>query len=226
LTISKRLLGCVVAAALVTASGDVAGSAAPPGPGVHTRELSWSNERRSYLLYVPATYTSEHPAPVVLNFHGNRSRAADQVALSRMNAAADAAGFVVIYPEGVGVMRWHSFNAGACCAVALERHEDDVGFAMAVVDDVGKLLRVDSAHVFATGMSNGAMMAYRLACERPDRIAAIAPVAGVLVFRGCNPARPVPVLHFHGTADRFVPYDGRPAEGTPGRAARRFRSAV
>ena len=68
--------------------------------------------------------------------------------------------------------------------------------------------KVDAKRVYATGMSNGGIMCYRLASEMSDRIAAIAPVAGPMGTATCNPRRPVPVIHFHGTADEFAPFKG------------------
>jgi polyhydroxybutyrate depolymerase len=62
--------------------------------------------------------------------------------------------------------------------------------------------------VFATGLSNGGMMCYRLAAELSDRIAAIAPVAGTMALVETHPARPVPVMHFHGTEDKIAPAEG------------------
>jgi polyhydroxybutyrate depolymerase len=85
---------------------------------------------------------------------------------------------------------------------------DDVGFTNVMLDDLEKQFNIDKKRVFATGISNGAMMCYRLACELSQRITAIAPVAGPMGFTGCHPSRPVSVMHFHGIADKFAPFDG------------------
>ena len=122
-------------------------------------------------------------------------------------AAAGAA--VVVYPAGTGsregILTW---NGGNCCGEAVADGSDDVGFAAALVDAVAGRLPIDPLRVHATGMSNGAMMAYRVAAELADRIAAVAPVAGPNAFAPIAPSRPVPVLHFHGTLDEFTPYAG------------------
>jgi polyhydroxybutyrate depolymerase len=81
---------------------------------------------------------------------------------------------------------------------------------------VGRDFPLDAKRIFATGMSNGAFMAHRLACELSDRIAAIAPVAGVLGTSPCRPTHAVSVLEFHGTADSMVPYRGGGFAGFPG----------
>ena len=85
---------------------------------------------------------------------------------------------------------------------------DDVGFVRAVLDDLAKVANIDSKRVFATGMSNGGILCYRLASELSDRIAAIAPVSGTMGTATCKPKRPVSVMHFHGTDDKFVPFKG------------------
>ena len=91
-----------------------------------------------------------------------------------------------------------------------ETSEDDVGFLAALVASLSKELGVDPKRVFATGFSNGAAMVYRLACERPELVAAIAPVSGALsqtIPHVQRAARRVPLLSMHGTADTTVPYD-------------------
>jgi polyhydroxybutyrate depolymerase len=89
-----------------------------------------------------------------------------------------------------------------------------VGYVAKLLDDLATVVNVDPKRVFATGMSNGAMMCYRLAAELSDRIAAIAPVAGTMAIENCQPRRPVPVLHFHGTKDGLVLFGG-PDERIP-----------
>lgn len=146
------------------------------------------------------------PLPLVLELHGWGSTALQQERLSGLDALADREGFLTAHLEGVGSPQ--GFNAGGCCGEALERGVDDVGFAVAVVDEVARLARVDPRRVYALGMSNGGFMAHRLACERADRFAAVASVAGVLGLPECRPARPVPVLQIHGTADQLVAWAG------------------
>jgi polyhydroxybutyrate depolymerase len=86
-------------------------------------------------------------------------------------------------------------------------NRDDVGFAKALVTVISTAACIDSKRVYATGMSNGGFMAHRLACEAADVFAAIAPVAGQMGVSNCQPSRPVPVIHFHGTADATIRYD-------------------
>jgi polyhydroxybutyrate depolymerase len=136
-----------------------------------------------------------------------------------LNDKADRAGFVVVYPDGTGVAGlFLTWNSGGLRLRSGTKRPDDVKFIAALLDDLGKVLPIDRRRVYATGMSNGGMMCYRLAAEMPDRIAAIAPVAGTMAVKDAKPGRPVPVIHFHGTADRIVPFGG-----PTGRTAKSFR---
>jgi polyhydroxybutyrate depolymerase len=181
-----------------------ADSSAPLGRDV-IRSVTLDGKPRVYHLHVPPRAVAKR-LPAVINIHGLGSNALEQEALSRMNALADREGFYVLAPEGLGTGQ--SFNAGMCCGEALVNKVDDVGYIRAMLDDASKDFALDSRRVFATGMSNGGFMAHRLACELSDRIAAVAPVAGVLGLTECHPKRPVSVLQFHGTMDPLVQYGG------------------
>lgn len=117
---------------------------------------------------------------------------------------ADSGKFVVAYPDGFG-QAWN-VDGETCCGRPAREGVDDVGFIRAVVADVGRNVGIDPARVYATGMSNGAIMAYTLACAT-DLFAAIGPVAGTQLT-ACQAPRATSVLHIHGTADRLVPYGG------------------
>jgi polyhydroxybutyrate depolymerase len=142
--------------------------------------------------------------------------------LTGLPAKADAAGFVLVGPEGSGTRQ--TWNAGNCCGAAVRDQVDDVGFIRSLVQALSAEVCVDPDRVFATGHSNGAMMSHRLACEAADLIAAIAPAAGGLEnldrstdppteLFACNPTRPVPVMHLHGMADECVPFTGGTGAG-------------
>jgi polyhydroxybutyrate depolymerase len=117
---------------------------------------------------------------------------------SGLNAKADEAGFLAVYPDGTGCWWSYFWNVGDCCGPPVREGVDDVAFIDALLDDLAGAYSVDPKRDFAAGMSNGAMMAYRLASELSGRIPAVATVAGTMATEGCSPTRPVPVLHVHG----------------------------
>jgi polyhydroxybutyrate depolymerase len=131
-----------------------------------------------------------------------------------MDQASDRYGFIVVYPQGTGARfrmitsHEYTWNAGTCCGWAMQHHIDDVAYTNALLDDLERQVNVDKKRVFATGISNGAMMCFRLACQLSNRIAAIAPISGTMGFSNCSPPRPVSVIYFQGTADEFVPFGG------------------
>jgi len=184
--------------------------------GGETREtLMHDGRAREYLVYVPRGYDNTRPVPLVLNFHGATMTAEQQRDFSGMNASADAHGFVVVYPQGVG----NSWNAGACCGEAQSSNVDDVGFARALVESLQKSLCIDTRRVYSAGFSNGGRMSYRLGCELAEMFAAIAPVAGTKSFPddmntpGCQPARPISLIDIMGSADpRSAAQPGQVAE--------------
>ncbi|MCB9640895.1 MAG: hypothetical protein H6728_04400 [Myxococcales bacterium] len=195
----------------------VEGDAKPQGECGELPELpsdkTWTVEvdgtTRYYRVFVPSNYDRNKATPLVLNFHGVSNDAYTQVWLSGMESKAELAGFIAVHPEG-GTLPSRSWNAGNCCQPAAALGIDDVSFVRAMLDDLSKKLCIDKRRIFATGISNGGMLAYRLACEVSDRIAAIAPVAASMVFSPCKPPRAVPVMMFHGTLDSVVPYAGNP----------------
>lgn len=178
------------------------------GSGDHSRMLEIDGLKRSYLVHVPPKYDPAKPSPVVLIFHGAGMNAALMQGFSGLNSKADDAGFVAVYPNGTGAGPFLTFNSGGVEWGLVTKQPDDVAFVSRLLDDLATAVNVDPKRVFATGMSNGGMMCYRLAAELSERIAAIAPVAGTMAVTEAKPKRPVSVLHFHGTEDLLVPYGG------------------
>jgi polyhydroxybutyrate depolymerase len=185
----------------------------PLAPGDHTRSLDVDKRTRTYLVHVPKSYDGTKAYPVVLALHGGGSNAEQMVHFCGLNDKADKASFIVVYPNGTGRLeKALTWNGGNCCGYAMFNKVDDVAFVRALLDHLAIVVKVDPKRIYATGMSNGAIMAYRLASELSDRIAAIAPVAGPMGIETCKPKRPVPVIHFHGTADEFAPFQGGKGE--------------
>jgi len=170
---------------------------------ITTDKLSFGGISRSYRLYVPSSLDPAKPAPLVVVLHGGFGRGAGAVVQGSWDDVAEQHGFVTVAPDGIG----RSWNAGICCGSAQRRGIDDVGFVVALLDRLGRDHRIDKARVYASGISNGGLMAYRLACEAADRFAAIAPVAATLPV-DCKPSHPVSVIHVHGLADQNIPFTG------------------
>jgi polyhydroxybutyrate depolymerase len=200
-----------------------AADAAPPTASADAEHfLEHEGRRRRYVVHVPRGSDGARPLPVVLAFHGGLGRPEGLRTQTRLNDAADRHGFLAVYPEGTGVARLLTFNAGSCCGWAARQRVDDVGFVRRLLDEgLPGRYRIDRRRVYATGLSNGAMLCYRLACELPDRVAAIGPVAGGMMVDGPRPARPVPVYHVHGRKDPNVPYAGGVGRNAVQRVAHR-----
>ncbi len=156
-------------------------------------------------VHVPASYDPTSPTPIVFDVHGRTQNASSQMTLSDSKTTSDAAGFIAIYPESATSPT--SWNSGTCCDPASTNDLDDTGFMTALLDEAESKLCVDAKRVYMMGMSNGAYEAHRIACELADRFAAVGPVAGLLLFSGCEPSRPVPVMMVNGTADSLSQYD-------------------
>jgi polyhydroxybutyrate depolymerase len=179
------------------------------GKGDTTLTLTSGGLARDSLLHVPPSYDPAQGAMLVVNYHGFSSNAPEQVLLTDMNPVADAKGFIVAYPDGLG----SGWNAGSCCSELQPPDVDDVQFTKDLLALLESEYCIDPKRVYATGFSNGGFMSHMLACEMADTFAAVAPVSGVLGIptTSCLPSRPIPVLEMHGTADPVVPYDGGPA---------------
>lgn len=182
--------------------------AQPRGHGDAERTLTHDGRTRTYLVH---DFARETPAPVVIVLHGGGGNAGNAVRMTGFDRVAAREGFLAVYPNGTAGRRRGrllTWNAGHCCAAAMTNRVDDVGFIAAMIDALVASGRADRTRVYVTGMSNGGMMAHRLAREIPDRIAAIAPVVGA-VFGDEPPARtPMPAFIVVGATNSVVPPDG------------------
>ncbi len=163
---------------------------------------------RTFLLHRPAGLDPTTPVPLVVMLHGGGGNAAAAERSYGWDAAADRDRFVVAYPNGVDGS-WAV--GGGCCGVAARPGVDDIAFLTRLVDAVDGRQRIDRARVYATGISEGGMMSYRLACDT-TAFAAIGPDSATLLGP-CPAPHPVSVIHIHGTADTRIRYDGGPGEG-------------
>jgi len=210
------LWGMLFLAALACGKTPAAPPPSPPAPtgvslpvGDSEHTLVYAGLERSYVLHIPPGYESSHPAALVLAFHCITLDAYEMMRISGFDAQSDAAGFIVAYPNASGEQK--SWNGGHCCGQAARDNVDDVGFVRAVIAELSASLNIDPKRIYATGFSNGAILTYRLGCEMAGQIAAIAPVSATPAredWEACQPSRPLPVIHFHGTEDEPNPYNG------------------
>jgi polyhydroxybutyrate depolymerase len=162
------------------------------------------NTMRVAKVHVPASYNPQQRTPVVFDIHGRTGSATGEMSLTKSIAKSNAEGFIAIYPEsGVSPTAW---NSGTCCDPASSSGIDDTGFFRKLLDEAESRLCVDTKRVYMMGMSNGGYQSFRMACELSDRVAAIGPVTGLLLFSGCAPSQPVPVMMFNGTSDALSQY--------------------
>ncbi|MBI5304636.1 MAG: polyhydroxybutyrate depolymerase [Chloroflexi bacterium] len=178
-------------------------------PGDYDRALTHAGRERTYTVHLPRGIGDEHSYSLVIVLHGGGGNDDNAARMTGFSALADKEEFIVVYPNGTGRLqdRILTWNAGNCCGYALDNTVDDVGFIRALIEQLQREYPINPQRIYATGISNGGMMSYRLACELSDQLAAIAPVAGALNVE-CKPAQPVAVIAFHGTADQHVLYNG------------------
>ncbi|NGO78169.1 polyhydroxybutyrate depolymerase [Streptomyces sp. YC504] len=206
LTLTLALAGCS------SGSGDAKGkkpkkpskSASPkvsPGPGDQTVTLDWKGEKRTYAVHAPPSYTPGQKLPLVIVMHPYPSTGTHVARLSALSAKADEENFLAVYPEGLN----GGMNALVCCGSA-----DDVGFLRTMTKSLVDTWGADPQRIYATGISNGGDMSFKLAVELSDTIAAIAPVSGGYSGRITDPASyvpksPVSVITFIGGEDKWYP---------------------
>lgn len=181
-------------------------------------DMKLNGFRRTYLVHVPPAYSRDAPLPLVVVIHGAFDTAAGMEKASGFSQLADREGFIVLYPNGMGIFGFFQhWNAGHCCGKAAEDKIDDVGFLAAAIDDVCSRLSIDRNRIFMTGFSNGGMLTYRFAAERGDMLAAAAPLAasiggraaaGAPAWRIPKPVRPLPLIVMHGLLDDDIRYEG------------------
>lgn len=173
----------------------------------------WS---RSALVHIPPGMAT-FPRPLLVVLHGAFSTAAAMEKETGFSQLADRDRFIVAYPQGIGLFGWlQHWNAGFCCGRAEAEDWDDAGTVLRLIARLEGRLPIDPARIYLVGMSNGGMLAYRLASEHPGRFAAVAVMAGAIgsseegtvPYQLPPPGRPLPVLILHGRTDRHIPFAG------------------
>jgi polyhydroxybutyrate depolymerase len=176
-----------------------------------TLSLDHGGLKRSALVHIPASYDGKTPVGLVFNNHGNMCSAQMQAQMTHLADAADKRGLITVTPQGTGGLT-AGWSSGASPLGYLYEKVDDVGFFAAMIEELAKRVCLDRARVYCAGFSLGGSMCYRLSCDLADRIRAIASVAGPDGTTSCKPARALPLLHVHGTADSFASYKGDGAD--------------
>ncbi len=184
----------------------------PLAPGNHEFSIVHEGRTRQYIVHVPPDAGHE-PLPVMLGLHGGAGNARLFEAKTGLDAVADRNDFLAVYPDGTGPAGGtrYTWDSGPnCCGYALRNDVDDVGFLAALIDDLAARTPIDRHRIYATGHSNGAMMAYRLAAKRADLVAAIGAVSGAMAVDDFKPSQPVAVLDIHSVDDPQAVYQGGP----------------
>jgi|JI10StandDraft_1071094.scaffolds.fasta_scaffold12471_9 polyhydroxybutyrate depolymerase len=222
----RIVVGGLVVSVLAACGGDPspavdAGPDAPVGAdasvdalvdagGPDARPTTFGGARPATLV-VPGSYDPATPTPLVLVLHGYSTNTTYAAPLLQLTAAASTAGFLMIAPAGtVDSTGNHFWNATDACCNMENSQVDDVAYLDGLITEISAAYNVDPKRIYVAGHSNGAFMAYRMACAKADRIAAIVSVAGATFATpaSCAPSQPVSVLQVHGTADTTIQYAG------------------
>ncbi len=187
--------------------------------GTYQFNANVDGRERTYLVYVPEGYDARKPLPVVIVIHGGGGTGRGTMEMTKIPAKADEADFLAIFPDGTApfpsqpvefMTNPQTWNDGSGRGYSGKRNIDDVGFINTMIDDVAVIFNIDQKRIYATGLSNGASMSFRLGVELSQRIAAIAPIAGHFWIEHPRSSRPVPMLYITGTDDPLNPIDGGP----------------
>ncbi|MEK6677348.1 MAG: PHB depolymerase family esterase [Planctomycetota bacterium] len=181
-------------------------------PGDYSGAFRFDNRHRTYFLHVPIGYDGQAPMPLVVMLHGGGGTGFQVARDTGFNDLADAQGFHVVCPNAFPITPFDKVWAdGRGTSLNEVRGVDDVGFVNAVVDYVSARLHVDDKRVYLAGVSNGSILAHRIACQQGNRFAAFSGVAGTFpdaIVGTCELDGLMPALFFHGTLDGFSPFDG------------------
>ena len=205
-------------AVFLTSSSPVKHPVLAPKSFSYSFDITFGHRARSYLLHVPPAAANGKPLPLVLNLAGATQNGVLEELQSGMELRRQD-GYLVAYPNGtristvltpdpVAKQAQYGWNAGQCCGLPVTKKVDDVGFLLKVISDIASRTPVDLRRVYATGISNGGMMAYALAAEASDHFAAISSVSGQVEIPTIHPTRAVPTMEFHSVDDPIALFDG------------------
>ena len=181
------------------------------GQGDYEYTITLGNAVRRYLVHVPKSYNKKQVVPLVLFFHGGGGNMNHSSLTYGWKEKSDQEGFIIAFTNGDSRLpndKFATWNAGNCCAHARDANIDDIGYTREVIKDIKSKFAIDPKRVYATGMSNGGMMVYRLACDLANEFTAVASVAGTDGTLTCTPTRPISILHIHAKDDTHVLFGG------------------
>lgn len=217
----KKSLKCLIGAAVFVLGGPALSATGPswnaplpeaiaaPADGIHqSHTLIHQDRLRRYEVHLPSPNPTE-AMPLIVAIHGATGSLEVYRKVANLESLAAREGVIVVYPEGTRLGNVLLWNAGACCLPGVRDQPDDVGFILRVLQDVERRFPVDRTRIYAVGMSNGAMMTYRLATEAPTQFAAVATVAGPMALRQFHPRAPISIMHIQSRDDPILPFAGR-----------------
>ena len=164
-------------------------------------------QSRTYYLHTPQSSLFARPLPLVVALHGSGMQGKEMASKTAFNQLADRENFIVAYPDALQ-KRWN---------ISGRTSEDNVAFVHHLISQVQQVRPIDSRRIYVVGLSSGGFLAQKLACEKPDQIAAVATVAASLPKKSlsnCQTHHPIPLLMVNGTADTTVPWQGGPIAPT------------
>jgi polyhydroxybutyrate depolymerase len=172
-------------------------------PGMIHGSIESGGLTRHYYVHLPPNYKKNRSVPLILAFHGGLGRPSGMAKISRLNELADEKGLIIVYPEGDNRHWQDGRNFKEKGSI------DDVAFIADLLSKLSRSYAIDRKRVYGTGISNGGFFAQRLACEMPDKLAAVASIAATrLMGMSYGPRRAVPIMFVLGTEDPLVPWKG------------------
>ena len=214
-------IGTVVGPASTVGAATTKPAVLAPMQSSYVFHLTFDGLKRDYRLHVPPAAASGQPLPLILNLAGATQNGQLEELQTGMDTTSDQSGYLVAYPDGTRISKvltpdpvakqaQYGWNAGQCCGLPVTRKINDVGFLLKVISDIASRTPVNLRRVYATGISNGGMMAYALASEASTHFAAISSISGQVELPSIHPKRAVPTMEFHSLNDPIAKWNGVP----------------
>lgn len=171
--------------------------------------------QRKFMVHFPPNFNTTTQRALVLNLHGGSGNMVNAQGFSMLNPVSDQNNFIIAWPQGYGIAPPGYSWADGRNTSADQAGIDDIGFIDKLIDTLITRYNVDTSRIYICGFSNGGFMVQRLACQLPDRFAAMASLGSsmdTVLYQNCNPSKPIPMAFFNGTSDPAMPYSGGPMQ--------------